>query len=363
MKITDYIQKLLMENYDLGNVTAVWKIKAGDTNNSFFAVCDKDGEEKAWYVRQYNPAEEERDIIYEHAFEEYLNRRIDQNMQTLRPVVSKSGSTWVIGEYEGQSNFYAVFHTISGREPYSWEYNNLSDLALDSCVEITAKFHAWAYGFEGPKGSGRQEPSLGEQFKNWKQDLPHAITKMQGNKKVFQRFTDYLETEQDFLMETIDYCDAELKKYENSLKKCVCHKDLNPGNLMFDENDKVCAVFDLDWVNTDYRLYDIAWMAYLAMASWDTRSWGVVPMDKMGRFIHIYNETMLKYDSPLGILTTEEQRFLPNMMIIVAMKIIMDFCCYEDHTDDVHRVFVNTWRFVSSVHYMLDHLDDMLAEI
>lgn len=60
MKITDYIQKLLMENYDLGNVTTVWKIKAGDTNNSFFAVCEKDGEEKTWYVRQYNLAEEER---------------------------------------------------------------------------------------------------------------------------------------------------------------------------------------------------------------------------------------------------------------------------------------------------------------
>ena len=60
-----FVQKLIIDHYDLGIVKRVREIKAGDTNNSFLAFCEKDGRECTWYVRQYNPAEEERDIIYE----------------------------------------------------------------------------------------------------------------------------------------------------------------------------------------------------------------------------------------------------------------------------------------------------------
>ena len=357
-----FVQKLIIDHYDLGIVKRVREIKAGDTNNSFLAFCEKDGRECTWYVRQYNPAEEERDIIYEHAFEAYLNARIDKQMQTLLPVHAKDGNTWVLAEYKGQSNFYAVFNKISGREPYSWEYNDLSEEAFVSCAEITAKFQAWGYGFEGPRDGGRREPSLKEQFGNWRMDLPSSIKEKEKNRKVFRRYTDYLRTEEDFLLKTIDFCEAELNRYEGSLKKCINHKDLNPGNLMFDERDRVCGIFDLDWVNLDYRLYDVAWMGYQAIASWDTRSWGIVPLEKMGKFLEIYNQTMLAYGCPLGELTIEERKFLPTMMIIGALKVVMDFACYEEHAHDVHRVFANTWRFVSSIRYMMEHLEEMTEQ-
>lgn len=363
INITDFIRDLLTEHYDLGNVTEVTEIKAGDTNNSFLAVCEDHGDKKTWYVRQYNPAEEERDIIYEHAFEKYLENRIEPAIKVPMPVQTRDGKTWVVAEYDGQSNFYAVFTAISGREPYSWEYNDLSDAAYDSCAEITAKFHAWAYGYQEPAGSGRREPSLEEQFRNWKIDLPEAIKEKEKHGNLYKRYTDYLKTEVDFLMEAADYCDRELKKYGDKLKKCINHKDLNPGNVMFDENDQVCAVFDLDWVNTDYRLYDIAWMGYQITASWDVKHWGEVPLAKMGRFLKLYDQTIKKYESPLGELTREEKEFLPTMMIIGAMKVIMDFSCYEDHAHDVHRVLVNTSRFVESVRYMMNHMEEMKAAV
>ena len=109
----------------------------------------------------------------------------------------------------------------------------------------------------------------------------------------------------------------------------------------------------------DYRLYDLGWMCYQALASWDVESWGVVPIEKIGRFIEVYDRTMRECGSPLGELTKEEKEFFPVMMIIGAMKVIADFACYEDHEKDVHRVFINTWRFVDSVRFMRSHLEEI----
>ena len=361
--VTEFVQNILQENYDLGKIKKVESIKAGDTNNSFFAFAEKDGAEKKWYVRQYNTAEQERDIIYEHAFEKYYSANVKGAMQTMLPVENRTGKTWLVAEYEGRENFYAVFNTISGLEPYSWEYNEMPNAAKDSCAEICARFQAWAYGFEGPEGSGRREPGLEEQFKLWREDLPAAQAEKRKNLKVFRRFTDYYEKEIPFLLDTIDFCEKELKENGDQLKKCICHKDLNPGNVMFDENDKVIAVFDLDWVNTDYRLYDLAWMCYQALASWETDSWGDVAVEKIGRFISVYNQTMKETGCGLGELTAAERSFLPVMMIIGAVKVIMDFTCYENHEQEVHRMFVNTWRFVESVHFMRGHLGEIRASI
>lgn len=361
-KIADFVQQLLIENYDLGEVKQVTDIKAGDTNKSFLAFCRKDGVEKIWYVRQYNAAAEERDIIYEHAFEGYFNNNVNGEIQTLIPVSGKHEKTCVHAECDGQFNYYAVFNTVQGLEPYSWEYNDLPDAAIDSCARIVAKFQAWGYGFEGPEGSGRREPPLEEQFQIWKKDLPYYLREKRKDKR-FKRFTDYFEGEVEFLLETIDFCENELKQYKSGLQKCINHKDLNPGNVMFDENDKICAVFDMDWINEDYRLYDIAWMGYQAIASWDVHTWGEVPIQKVGRFISIYNKIMEERNCPMGILSKEEVQFLPTMMIIGAVKVITDFTCYEDHSEEVHRMFVNTWRFVCSVHFMMDHIEEMRAAV
>ncbi len=352
------IHKLLEEKYDLGKVEDVTYIKAGDTNNSFFAICNKDGQEKKWYVRQYCAAEEEQDIMYEHAFEKYFFSRTSEEIQKLLPVPRKDGKTWSVEECNGEKNFYAVFNTISGREPYSWEYNNLSDNAFVSCAQITAKFQAWAWGFDAPEGSGRREPPLFEQFQVWREDIPKYFAVKKADKR-FQRFTDYYEKEIPFILDTIGFCENELKIYEKDLKKCINHKDLNPGNVMFDEEDHIIAIFDMDWANEDYRLYDISWMCYQIIASWDTSTWGEVPIHKIREFIDIYNQTMKETQCPLGRLTPEEIQFLPIMMMIGCVKVVMDFTCYEEHSQDVHRMFVNTWRFVNSIHFMRDYLEEI----
>lgn len=357
--LTNFVQSLIQGNYDLGEITQVVDVKAGDTNKSFFAFARKNGEEKKWYVRQYSTAEEMQDIIYEHAFEEYYSKNVNGAMQTMLPVKTLGGRTWLTAEYGGTTNFYAVFNSISGLEPYSWEYNRMPDAARDSCAEICARFQSWAYGFVPPAGSGRSELSLEEQFRQWRKDLPEAQEIKKMNPRVFRRFTEYYDNEIPYLQETIDFLEKELAKYAPELKKCICHKDLNPGNVMFDENDKVIAVFDLDWVNTDYRLYDLAWMGYQITSSWDVDSWGEVSVDKIGRFLSVYNRTMRETGCELGELTEKEREFFPVMMIIGAVKVIMDFTCYENHESEVHRMFVNTWRFVESVRYMREHLEEL----
>lgn len=358
-EITEYVKDLLNENYELGEVESVKYIKAGDTNNSFFAFIKDpgNGETVKWYVRQYNSAEEERDVIYEHAFEKYYNKNVNGEIQTMTPVETKSGKTWVQAEYNGNSNIYAVFNVMNGIEPYSWEYNDMPQEARDACFDITAKFQAWGYGFEPPEGVERREPPLETLFEVWKKDLPSYYEEKKKDPN-FKRFTDYFGKEIPFLIDTIDFCEAELNKYRKDLKHCINHKDLNPGNVMFDEQDHIVAIFDMDWVNTDYRLYDIAWMGYQVIASWDTDKWGDVPIGQLDRFIERYNRIMVERNCPMGPLNESELAFLPTMMIIGAIKVVVDFSCYEDHYNEVHRMFVNTWRFMSSIHQLREYVEN-----
>lgn len=357
-EIAVFLRKLLRENYDLGNIVSVEFIKAGDTNNSFLATAEKNGKTDVWYIRQYCTEEQEQDIIFEHAFEEYYTANVKGEIQTMLPVKTKNGKTWLYEEFQGEYHFYAVFNTISGREPYSWEYNELTDAAMDSCAAIVAKFHSWGYGFKAPEGSGRREPSLEEQFVLWRKQIPEAVKMKREKEHLYGRFNGYFEKEVPFLMEVVDFCESKLREYKDDLPMCINHKDLNPGNVMFDENDEINAIFDFDWANNDYRLYDIGWMGYQAIASWDVHSWGQVPLDKMERFINIYNEEITKRNCPLGPLSKRETEFLPVMMIIGAMKVIIDFVYYEDHDDDGDRLFINTWRFVESVRFLKDHVEN-----
>ena len=356
--LCEFVSRILNEEYDLGDVSRVEAIKEGDTNNSFFAYTNNDGSEQQWYVRQYNTGENEPELIYEHAFDKFFAERHGEVIDSPVPVGNKKGTTWVRAEFEGTSNYYAVFNVISGREPYSWEFNDLTPAAFDGCAVATAQFQAWSYGFKGPEGSGCQQEPLMELYKKWREDLKHCFD--QKTDPMFRRFNEYFAKEMPFFLKTIDFLESETAKYEGQVPMCVNHGDMNPGNVMFDDNDRVCCIFDLDWVADNMRLYDICWMGYQLMASWDVHSWGAVPVENIKRFLGVYNQTMIDMKCPMGPLTEKEIEFLPTMMMIGIAKVIMDFSCYEDHRGDEYRVFVNTWRFMESLHYIQDHYDEVL---
>ena len=92
--VTEFVKELLNEYYpSLGECVAVDPIKEGDTNNSFMARIRSEEGLQDWYVRQYCEAEQEREIIYEHAFELYYNERVNGEIQTMAPVVNTTGKT------------------------------------------------------------------------------------------------------------------------------------------------------------------------------------------------------------------------------------------------------------------------------
>jgi len=354
-----FVAKLLSDNYDLGQNIKVAVIKEGDTNNSFFAFADKDGKTIKWYVRQYNTGEGEPELIYEHAFDKYFAEQHGDVVDSPVPIANKKGSTWVKAEYNAASNYYAVFNVITGREPYSWEFNDLTPKAFDACAVATAQFQAWSYGFKGPEGSGCQQAPLMELYKNWREDLKHCFDEKKD--PAFRRFNEYFAKEMPFFLSTIDKLEAETAKYEKDMPICVNHGDMNPGNVMFDDDDNVCCIFDLDWVADNMRLYDVCWMGYQIMASWDADKWGFVPVESIKRFLDVYNKTIVDMKCPLGPLSEKEKEFMPTMMMIGIAKVIMDFSCYEDHRGDEYRVFVNTWRFMSSLHYIQEHYEEVAA--
>jgi Ser/Thr protein kinase RdoA (MazF antagonist) len=318
--LIEKVKAIIESEYDLGKVDQIEKAKLGDTNKSFIAVCEKDGVRTKYCARQYNYAKQEPEIKYEHAFDLYFNDQVCGEIASPLPIRTKSGGTWVCSEFEKAQNFYAVFKFIQGREPYSWEYNEVSDMAFAECSQITAKFHCWAYNFKKPEGSGRLEPNLLEQIKDWKEKVPMWVESMKGDSHR-RKLYDYCTSQWEYILKRLDFAEAELKKYMDKLPVCIIHEDINPSNLMFDENDKVSAIFDFDWVTEGYRIYDVVWMCHQIVSSWKEDSFGYMKLDQVKKFLSIYNNTINSLNCNLRPLTDEERRFFPAMMILSCMKI------------------------------------------
>lgn len=357
--ICEFISDLISVNYPLGKVSRTVEIKQGDTNNSYFTYVQKDGREQKWYVRQYHSGETEAELRYEHAFEKYFSERHGDAIDSPVPVENNAGGTWVKASYDGTENYYAVFNVVTGKEAYSWEFNDLTPRAFDSCAVIVAQFQTWSCGFKKPEGSGIAGESMLSMFDRWRRDLKGCFEGK--TDPMFRRFNEYFKKELPFFLDMIDFMESETRKFDGKLPVCINHGDLNPGNVMFDDEDRVCCVFDLDWVAENLRLYDICWMGYQIIASWDVHSWGAVPTENLRRFLEIYDRQIEEMHSPLGVLTDDERKFLPAMMMIGVAKVIMDFACYEDHRGDEYRLFVNTWRFMESLRYIYDHYEEILS--
>ena len=79
------------------------------------------------------------------------------------------------------------------------------------------------------------------------------------------------------------------------LPRTHIHTDAHPGNFKFD-NDKVVGVFDFDWVQVDFRIYEVAFVLTTFGSDWYWDTNGVHFMNRMKIVLDAYNDEVSKID-------------------------------------------------------------------
>lgn len=362
----ELVTKIITDFYDLGTVKELKKCTAGTMNISYIVTCTKDGKDQKAFFKQYYAGRTEQEMRYEHVLIKHLSKKASGMIPKL--YYAKDGKTYVEAEYNGQTYFHAVFSCLEGREPYGWRNNAMSDTAFEESCAMVARFHHWGEGFEAPEGMEVEAPDrYSEVMLEWKEKLPKLLDELEERGRA-RLIREFIRKKMDFILEKIEFCVPFVSRYLPLLPQTIIHNDINPQNMKYDEEDHVTAVFDLDWIGEDKRLIDIAYFAHQTLSSWDTDHFGEKPLDLHRRYLEIYNNTMRRLNSSLGVLTEEEKECYPYLLMIQEIWIVLDMVMYmynyPDHNE--YEYFLYTLKFYSSFIDTVNHFEEiqqMLREL
>ncbi len=291
---------IIEKNYDFGKVTQVFEMFGGAINRSFGVVAEKDGELQQYFVRKYSRHASEQDILFEHA----LMKHLKTNGLHLTPDVyeAKSGATFVTDTEQDKTFFYAVYEFLKGEDVYRW-FDDF--VPVDVCYNIgvaVAEFHNVSSTFDSGELRKEEEPiyDLMPQFKNIFKDYlnkPFDSIYHQTFKNNFEELMGGI----DKILEAVD------KDTINKLPLVAVNGDLHQGNMKYDKDGKVVALFDFDWAKIDMRLFELAGVILYLATSWQDNNDGEVYLDKLEAFIKGYQDTLRKLGGFTPLTETEAQ--------------------------------------------------------
>ena len=147
--------EIVEEFYDLGQVAEVYEISGGYINRSFRLVVQRDGIQKDYLLRKYNPAIAEQEVKFEHAL---INHCVVSGLAVAaRVIANRQGVTFI--RLSGSKRFFAVYEYLQGEDKYSWNNPALNDEEFISASQVLANFHSAALGFD-PGKLRRAEPPI-----------------------------------------------------------------------------------------------------------------------------------------------------------------------------------------------------------
>lgn len=309
------------ENYALGSFRSIKISEVGDNSKSCVISYEKDGRQMDCYLKQHHPSMTPEKLSLQHSFMKYFKANAGEGvLDCAVPVKTISGEEWVRSEFGGIDYYYACYTYLHGKEPYSWWHNEISDNGYRSTSRSLGLFHAICYDFK----IENDVVTIKEQLEGWIGEMEAWLPEMKGNKHL-ELFYDYVMRKWDYILDTAKWCEREAEKFEDQLKVCLIHQDYNPQNCKYDENDNVIAVFDFDWISRGYRVYDVAWLGHQMFSSWRPENFAHMSMKKFYDFLNIYDEAIVEYGCPIGVMTQTEREAIPVMLAVISIKIIRDF--------------------------------------
>jgi Ser/Thr protein kinase RdoA (MazF antagonist) len=347
---------MVQKYWNVWQVFHVAYLSNGVTNLNFKVVCEVEGSPRTYALKRYEARTTPYMIKFEHAFMNHVQRK--SNGMTTVPITNRCGMTYVRLADDDKEYYWALFSFLPGKDKYTWIFNDVSDTAVYSSGEALAKFHYWGYDFAPPQCGGKTTAL--ERLNEMLDEMENRICELEKAER-HRKFTTYFLQNKDFLYEQIAICKEKYHVYETMLPECFIHQDINPGNMMFDENDAVCAIFDLDWVAKGKRLYDVAWMGHQMLASWKEEILGHIDFNKLAMYIQSYNKTSEVNADVLGKLTEAEIEFYPYMTLITELTVVRDFVdlVYTNRDNNDIQYYFYLYRYICIIQNTLQNMDTM----
>jgi homoserine kinase type II len=339
-------EKMIKENYALGEVLSVKELHGGYINRTFVLNVKENEQECRYAIRRYNPTTTEDDVRFEHeAITHFRKNGFDL---AARVIPKKDGGTFVQERLHLADRvidrFWAVFEFLRGVVRYTFIDTHLSEEELRSSAETLARLHEAGRDFVSPSGADRAKTKI----KDFLPTFRAAYSEYAGRAGK-TRFDEWFLEHRDEMVQRIERTGipgADLKE----MPEVPIHGDYHQGNLTY-EGKRVVGVFDFDWTKVDLRLFDVAQTLLYFCANWEGEKAGSLDLDKYEGFLRSYNEGCKGATFP-GPLTAMEQTHMSLMMVVanqfVLRVIIQSFYDTEEADVDDWLIAVNQYISIMS---------------
>ena len=338
--ITEKIQRIVEDRYDLGEFVGAREIHGGTINTSFLVrIAGNQKEIKPYFLREYNPTARESEIRFEHALLSHL-RNSGFDLASV-PIPAKDGTTYFRAPASSPvlrvDNFWALFDFLKGEDKYSWIETDLSDEEISSSADILARLHHHGANFTKPANTDRAQPPI----MHFLPILKHNFAAFGGaahksrSSELFKKYAHKIQS-------ILDAGIAAPERYAGLLKIPI-HCDYHPGNLKF-ENGKGVGLFDFDWSKIDFRVFDVALALFYFTAQWQGEGAGCLRLTPFRLFLNGYQETSTHLDR-VGPMAPRELRALVPMLTYANLYVlnwsIIDFSEKAGADDDEYYTYIH----------------------
>lgn len=236
------IKNLLSKEYGL---TEIRKINPhGGTAGKTWEIFT---EEDAYFLRMRGVRTSSlKRVKLDHSFRIYLNKN---GIPVFPPLQTLSGKTWVKTK-EGMLELYPFI------EGHLFNPGNAGE--IKNAARILAYLHKKSEVFlPGQK----LEPLPQYTAFLFLKEISYHFDDPYLQKKILKKLQEKFKKGRGILIWCLEKVQKSIENYWDKaikyLPQTFIHGDYTPANLLFSKRSKVVGIFDLDWVNKDFRIRDI----------------------------------------------------------------------------------------------------------
>jgi Ser/Thr protein kinase RdoA (MazF antagonist) len=280
----------IVKKWDIGNILSIDKVNTTNLVYKIFSDMDK-------YILKM------RDKFEEINFE--FSKKIKEMFPIEYPIIAKDGMPYVFYE----DKYYVLYKFFDG-EPLEIQFD---------------------------KNYLEQAKLLGESVSNYHYCLKNieidSIQEFKLTDDVIKSYDYLLENKFEFNGSIVSNIMEKYKKYfvpvYSNLPKLLIHRDLHPGNIIFN-NNKLVGIIDLDHCVKGVRLFDICYCATAILS-------GESLEDKIttDKWLEIFKIMLTEYDKKNNI--TKEEKSNIKYILVSIQIIFMSYYCGINKPNEIKK--------------------------
>ncbi|MDO5409190.1 MAG: phosphotransferase [Lachnospiraceae bacterium] len=360
-----FIAEIVEKHYDIGTLSEVWQIFGGYINTTFGIYTIKDGERQTWLFRMYKRGKNLDSLLFEHRL--LLHARKNGFSFGAAPILNHEGKTYCQKEIlladEKEEFLFAVFNYVDGDVLYDWIPNwaeeGLNDTTIASAARCMAEFHSSTNDFDP---QGLHGDNIMDSEDSPCNELIHKFPRtLLEYRKIYEKaglnnvFTEYFDAVWPIFDKMCAKSYIPPEDY-SQMQINPCHCDFHAGNFKYLPDGTICGSFDYDMAKFDSRLFEIGLAMHYVFASWKLATKGAIRLDRVERFIRLYDEEIQKIGKipPLSAL---EKSYLYEVLVQGTAYVYgwTTSAVMYDPTLNPHEYLYYSQHYVACMNWLEEH--------